>query len=194
MNSKRTDRILEELWKPDEQVEDLNLFAVLDAARNDEVFPLVMSSDLDNACLFSGKLPRELAMAAPYIVELRPDTGGTSELVERAWGNSWGIFVSSDKELGELRHHFRHFLKVKDEETKKTMLFRFYDPRVMRVYLPTCNPDELLYVLDPVRRLCLESENPDEMEVFSLEHPVIFGEEVKLVREVVEITGQVRQG
>jgi hypothetical protein len=36
----------------------------------------------------------------------------------------------------------RRFLRVKDEDG---LVFRFYDPRVMRVYLPTCAAGELAF-------------------------------------------------
>ena len=38
-----------------------------------------------------------------------------------------------------LRHHLKGFLRVRGESGQK-MMFRYYDPRVLRVYLPTCNP------------------------------------------------------
>jgi hypothetical protein len=41
-----------------------------------------------------------------------------------------------------MRRHFRSLLTVHDE-TGKPMIFRFYDPRVMQNYLPTCNSGEL---------------------------------------------------
>ncbi len=40
------------------------------------------------------------------------------------------------------------------------MIFRYYDPRVLRVYLPTCLAPELRTVFGPVRRFLLESEDP----------------------------------
>ena len=54
-----------------------------------------------------------------------------------------------DATLEELRRHFRKFLKVEDPKGK-SLIFRYYDPRVLRVYLPTCNAMELQTVFGPV--------------------------------------------
>ena len=36
-------------------------------------------------------------------------------------------------------------------------MFRYYDPRVLRVYLPTCTPDELEMLFGPIERFWMES-------------------------------------
>jgi len=41
-----------------------------------------------------------------------------------------------------MRQHFRRFITVHDE-SGKPLLFRYYDPRVLRTFLPTCNAKEL---------------------------------------------------
>jgi hypothetical protein len=38
----------------------------------------------------------------------------------------------------------------------KPMYFRYYDPRVLRIYLPTCNAQELATVFGPVTSFVLE--------------------------------------
>ena len=38
--------------------------------------------------------------------------------------------------------------------------FRFYDPRVFRVYLPTCNEAEAEFVFGPFESFFLEDEDP----------------------------------
>ena len=48
------------------------------------------------------------------------------------------------------------------------MLFRYYDPRVLRVYLPTCNFDELQTVFGPVMHFIQEGEVPTELLRFQL--------------------------
>ncbi len=39
-----------------------------------------------------------------------------------------------------MRRHLRRFLLVEDDETGERFFFRFYDPRTLRVFLPTCTP------------------------------------------------------
>jgi hypothetical protein len=40
------------------------------------------------------------------------------------------------------------------------MVFRYYDPRVLRVYLPTCNAEELATVFGPIETFWTEGSDP----------------------------------
>jgi hypothetical protein len=53
--------------------------------------------------------------------------------------------------------HLRTFLITHDEEGKP-LYFHFFDPRVLRVYLPTCNAEEVSKVFGPVISYSLEGE------------------------------------
>ena len=39
----------------------------------------------------------------------------------------------------------------------RTLLFRYYDPRVLRTYLPTCRADELEQIFGPIDALVAEA-------------------------------------
>ncbi|APR82378.1 Hypothetical protein A7982_07727 [Minicystis rosea] len=145
-----------------------HVYAMLDAARHEDIHPAVTTSGLDHACLYAGKLPKALSEVAPYLVRLTPDAPLTRDLLTRGWGDAWGTFVISTATLEELRRHFRRFLKVEDE-AGQTMIFRFYDPRVLRAYLPTCTAGELSYVFGPVGMFVMEGEAPDEVIRFHRE-------------------------
>lgn len=153
--------LIERLWDgtPDP------VYALLDGARDPGVYAEVVRSDLPRACLFSGALGRELARAAPYLVHLAPKHPPSRRLVELAWGNGWGIFCASPRTLEDLRRHFRRLLRVQDP-TGKTLYFRYYDPRVFRVYLPTCNARELATFFGPVQRFMAEGPDPAELLVY----------------------------
>jgi hypothetical protein len=118
-------------------------------------------------CLYSGELKPDLAEVAPYLVRLEPGSEFTLWVLEQGWGNHWGIFALSAADLRELRRHFRRFLTVYDP-SGKPLLFRYYDPRVLRTYLPTCNPEELSTLFGPVSCYLLEGEKPEEMLRFQL--------------------------
>lgn len=62
---------------------------------------------------------------------------------------SWGIFIAARCSLDMLRAHLRHFLRVQ-VPNGDTWHFRFYDPRVLRPFLPACTPDELRTFFGPV--------------------------------------------
>ena len=42
----------------------------------------------------------------------------------------------------------------------KPLYFRYYDPRVLRIYLPTCKESELKTVFGPVNSFYAEGEDP----------------------------------
>jgi hypothetical protein len=56
-------------------------------------------------------------------------------------------------------------LTVKDEDDR-LLYFRFYDPRVLRVFIPTCTPEESADLFGPISRFVVEGED--------LDHPLQF--------------------
>jgi hypothetical protein len=86
-------------------------------------------------------------------------------LIHQGWGKHWGIFVVSADDFKAVRKHFRTFLMVKSPEGER-LYFRYYDPRVLRVYLPTCNLEEIDYVFGPVAAYLCEGEARDTLLVF----------------------------
>ncbi len=135
-------------------------FAILDGARSPRIAELLRASTLSSCCLYAGKLSPRLEAAAPHLVHLRPGAPEVEELFENAWGASWGVFVRASGDLEGLRRHFRRFLRVRTE-AGQTLVFRYYDPRVLRVYLPTCNVVELSAVFGHVVEFVVEDESPD---------------------------------
>ena len=147
-------QIIEALWFKDLS-RAYRVWAVLDGARDKRVYSAVVGCYTDNCCLYSGDLPSELKLAAPYLVSLDPEDRTTRYILRHAWGNSWGIFFRSTASMETLRLHLKSLLIVKDH-TGRRLLFRYYDPRVLRVYLPTCWPNELETVFGPVKAYMVE--------------------------------------
>jgi hypothetical protein len=48
-------------------------------------------------------------------------------------------------------------------------MFRYYDPRVLRVYLPTCQPNELRTVFGPIRSYLVEGEDGKSLIEFEFD-------------------------
>ena len=136
-----------------------SLWAILDCARDRRIYRELAVSRLDYQCLYSGELSTELKVVAPHMVELSPRYAYTTTLLNQSWGRSWGLFVRIN-DATRLRHHLRKLLTVRVEDGPK-MLFRFYDPRVMRVYLPSCTPDELQQVFGPITSYFCESADTE---------------------------------
>jgi hypothetical protein len=136
-----------------------HLYAVLDGARNEGIYSAVAASGLEYECLHRGELTPDMAEVAPYLVKLAPEHPFTAWVVEKGWGNNWGIFMDTAAEFRPLRQHLRQFVMVYSPEAKP-LYFRFYDPRVLRVYLPTCTTEELAEFFGPVSSYLLEDEDP----------------------------------
>jgi uncharacterized protein DUF4123 len=157
-------RIEEILWPEGPRQ---NIWMILDGARTIEIFRMLLACHLEYACLYGGPLTPELEIAAPYLVQLDHGYRDTHLLIQRAWGNSWGVFFRSETSLKKLRRHLREFLIVRDERGNR-LAFRYYDPRVLRVYLPTCTTSELRTVFGPIECFWTESERGEKMVELSL--------------------------
>jgi hypothetical protein len=153
------EQLAEQLWPNGSGPSACQAYVLLDGARDKRIVPLVRSSGLPYECLYSGPLSPDLMAAAPYIVQISPQSRFFNQLVPRAWANSWGIFAVAppDVTLQALRRHYRTLLRVQDE-TGRVLAFRFYDPRVLRIYLPTCTHHEREQFFGPVQRLAYENE------------------------------------
>jgi len=136
-----------------------SVFAVLDGASISDLQERLYDLQPEYECLYTGELEPDMAEVAPYLVALQKGSQFTNWVIGKGWGKHWGIFAVTTVDLRVLRRHFRTFLTVYDPEGKP-MLFRFYDPRVLRVYIPTCNPEELETVFGPVDKYVLEGEDP----------------------------------
>ncbi len=56
-----------------------------------------------------------------------------------------------------MRKHFRTFLMVKGSDGE-SLCFRYYDPRVLSIYLPTTNEEERNTVFGPIKEYYCETE------------------------------------
>jgi hypothetical protein len=119
-------------------------------------------------CLYRGNLEPDMAEVAPYLVRLEADSEFTSWVLSEGWGKHWGVFAVTPADLRAMRMHLRRFVKVHDAEGKP-LYFRYYDPRVLRTYLPTCNAKELADFFGPVAKYVGEGEQPDTLLEFRSE-------------------------
>jgi hypothetical protein len=138
------------------QEEGINTYTVLDgAAIPDLLDHLYADARPDFVCLYRGDLEPDMAEVAPYLARLDPAHPFTDWLLPEGWGKHWGIFALARGDLKAVRKHFRTFLVVKDPDGKQ-LYFRFYDPRALRLYLPTCNGAEAKILFGPLDRYFCE--------------------------------------
>ena len=137
------------------------LFALVDAGRDPEVLTLLLSHDALARSLYEGESEARLGNSGPYLVELVEQPELLRALIRNGWGNSWGLYCSSSASFDEVRKHFRTLLMVRREKDGSELYFRFYDPRVLREFLPTCSSKQVGQMFGPVTSFFTES--PDDM-------------------------------
>lgn len=135
------------------------LYALLDAARDPQVLELLRDTTEEYQSLYEGDTQEELAEVAPYLIHLPPSSAFTETLLRKGWGKSWGVFLTSKETFKTIRKHFR-FLQFVEDEDGQELYFRFYDPRVLRVYLPACNANELRAFFGLAGSYIIEDESP----------------------------------
>ena len=135
------------------------LYVLLDAAREPDVLKFIFESKEEYQSLYEGATGAQLAHFAPYLVRIPEKSALLEKLVHQAWAKSWGVYLTCAQPLKDLRTHVRRFLMVKLPDGKQVS-FRYYDPRVLRIFLPTCTADEIGQFFGPVKQFLIESEDP----------------------------------
>jgi Domain of unknown function (DUF4123) len=155
---------LVELKRLLEPPQGTKLYGIIDGASMPDFLYLAEDSELKHECLFAGELAPEVERAAPHLIELTPQAELTQKWWQEGWGEHWGILfhVSADESFKAVRRHFRRFLRVQLPD-KSHVLFRYYDPRVFRQYLPTCNLVEANTIFGPVSRYFAEDKDPNTL-------------------------------
>jgi pSer/pThr/pTyr-binding forkhead associated (FHA) protein len=149
-------------------VESTCNFAVLDGAISPAILDLLNQSGTYYQSLYEGEQSADIARYGPYLAQLQPERPFLPYLVKAAWGMFWGVFLGSPQSFEETRKHLRRFLIV-DNGTGSNVLFRFYDPRVLRVFLPNCEPGQRKEFFGPVRCYFAETEPAPGLTAFTPE-------------------------
>lgn len=143
------------------------LYALADAGRSAEVLTLLHSFDVEHRSLYEGEREVDLGRSGPYLVTLPAGSELLPALVRQGWGKAWLVCLTSEASFADLRRHFRRLLMVKRQRDGSELYFRFYDPRVLRVFLPTCSPEQLPQLFGPVSAYLMEDESGAEVLRFA---------------------------
>lgn len=154
-------------------------FLILDAARMEDNLETAIQLNQDYDSLYRGREEEDLAEVAPYLFSFNADTDFSTWIRNCGWGNSWGIFVGSKANFEELYQHFQKLLIVTNEDGHE-LYFRFYDPRVLRVFLPTCDLEQLIEFFGPADSFFMEDENPEYGLLFYLQYGELITERMKV--------------
>jgi hypothetical protein len=145
---------------------DVPVYGLLDGASAPDLVKKLYEHEPEYCCLYRGELEADMALVAPYLVRLEPGNEFTHWILD-GWGAHWGSFVVSPANLRALRDHFRQFHTVELPD-QRTVLFRYYDPRVLRTFLPACNAAELETFFGPIRMFIAESDKPENGVKFAV--------------------------
>jgi hypothetical protein len=164
---------------------EVPVYAVLGGASVPGLVKKLYELEPDFCCLYRGELQPDTAAVAPYLVQLEPGTEFADWVLQEGWGKHWGIFVQSAANLRRLRNHFREFLRVELPD-RRTVLFRYYDPRVFRSFLPACNAAELGKFFGPVQSFLIEAEAPESGLRYTLGANALKTEPFKLKKALAQ--------
>ncbi len=134
-------------------------YILLDAARMEAAIEKAQELNPRFDSLYRGRSEEDLSAVAPFLFAYQPQSEFANWFMENGWGNSWGVLMKTHVPQVELHRHFRKFLIIGTED-KQELYFRFYDPRVLRIFLPTCNKEQLKEFFGPIDYFVIEDENP----------------------------------
>jgi len=156
-----------------------SVFALLDGASVAGLVQKLWETKPEHYCLFPGELEPDMAEVAPYVVKLDPDAPFTQWVMDGAWGNHWGVFAVAPATGRQMRGHCRSLVEVFGPDGDP-MIFRYYDPRVLRTFLPTCQAQELNEMFGPTLTYWAEAEDPDVLLCFRNEQGTLGKQEIRL--------------
>ena len=167
------------------------VYAVLDAARDRQIYPRLrrLAATELIASLYQGRAATEYAVAAPYLICLGDTDRVFDWLWNEGWGNSWGVYVWSLVAPDALRAHLRRLTFVRREDGAR-MLFRFYDPRVLAPFLPTCDAAQLREMFGPIQRYMMEYRDGEEILTYRLQGTALTAERRPLRGEGSDVAAQ----
>lgn len=159
------DTLWKRLWQ---EAENRFAYAVLDGAQNNSLLDWLHGPDAPQSeCLFASELSPDMAEVAPYLVQLDFGSRFSTELIKNGWSSNWGILLISSVELPVVWRHLRQHTQVYGPDLEP-MYFRFYDPRVLRMFLPTCDKTQLRDFFGGIEFILAAGEGETAADVWSL--------------------------
>ncbi len=145
------------------------LYAVVDAARDGELAKAAKKQyGRDVKSLFADDAAAHMDRVAPYLVPVEStsrsaaDATGFLDRWTKQLGNSSGILLVTTADPEKVRRHLRGVFRATDEDQRK-YYFRFYDPRVLRPFLPECTPGDAREFFGPISQVFIEAEQDGTM-------------------------------
>jgi hypothetical protein len=147
------------------------LYAIVDSARDRPLAQAAVDRcGLQRWSLFPRTTTARMTAVAPFLVSVPFEArypfaaSGFFDLLAARFGGSAGVLLTSTADTHTLWEHLRDVFLASDEEGNQ-FFFRFYDPRVLRGFLPSLTHSEAAEFFGPVRMLFVEGEAPGEVLV-----------------------------
>ena len=163
------------------------VFVVLDGARDKRIEPFLNNSALEYACLYEGTIQYSLKRAAPFLVCLDGAQAETEKLLEAFLGLNISLYLLEDEgiSLKALKLHLKKLAKVRSLDGN-TIVFRYYDPRVINTFLPQCNSEELHKIFGKTLTWFIESDDFNGFfSAFSLDNAAALKVKEKHIEDIV---------
>ena len=128
------------------------LYALVDAAGNDQVLQRLAATEACHQSLFQGSDKERLFSVGAFLVACDQDFALLQWLTTEAWGSGSVVFLTSSVHWDQLFQHLQRSLTAVTHDDRE-VYFRYYDPRVLRDYLPLCPPAAAQRFLGPVTRM-----------------------------------------
>jgi len=143
-------------------------YLLLDASRMKTALSEAKELNSNYRSLFKGRSEIDLEFVAPYLFSYVRGSEFAEWYMKRGWGKGWGIMLRSPASMEELHEHCRKFLLVEDED-KQELYFRFYDPRILSIFLPTCSSEQLRHFFGPIDYFMIENKDGESGQMMWLE-------------------------
>ena len=156
-------------------------YLLQNAARMGRNFDIFREKDCHYDCLYEDRSRDDLAAVAPYLVTVADGKDLWSWVTESGFGNSWGIFMNAAAGFEDILNHFRKFVVVKTANGGE-QYFRFYDPRVLKVFLPACNESQVIDFFGPVESFIAEGSIKEEAIEYRHQNGVLQQKKVENAR------------
>lgn len=134
-----------------------SLMALVDAVHDERVLELLRNTREEYQSLYR---PEQNPRIAPYLVRLPPRSEFLKQMIQRGWGHQWGVYLTCQLSLAELRQYFRTSLMVAMPDGME-LFSRFYDPVFFRTFLETCTAAEAEKFFGPINSYLMEDERPE---------------------------------
>lgn len=136
-------------------------YVLLDAARMNTAMDEAKALNHGYESLYEGENKQYLSTVAPYLFSFQASTEFGKWFVENGWGDAWGYLFSARVSFDDCLRHLQKFVIVKTEDGQE-LYFRFYDPRVLKIFLPTCDKKQLTDFFGPIDYFIVEGDTSEK--------------------------------